>query len=166
MGSVSALPSHCRTARGPTCSVTAGLGNRVIVVDLHFHATLWGELGDDDCVNDLAEVCRVGLSAQAIIKCMQICCSNNVGQVCGLREGARQEEQTYTNTGPYIARVENKWIWSTLRAAPEWLTCACHSILGKTEQKLTDFVVVISFKLKTGPGDAFVESERLVGYQE
>lgn len=60
------------------------LRNRIVVVDLDFHATLWRELRNNDRVSNLAEDSRVGLAPKAVIKCMQVGSGDDVTKVDGL----------------------------------------------------------------------------------
>lgn len=58
--------------------------SRVVLTDLDLDATSGSELGNDDGVDDLAEVGRVSLTAQTIVERVQIRSGDNVGQMSGL----------------------------------------------------------------------------------
>lgn len=63
----------------------------------------------------------------------------------------------------YIVGIEDQCIRRPLGSTPEWLTSTCGGVLGQTEQQLADVVVVITLELQTGPDNALLEGQRLVG---
>lgn len=62
----------------------------------------------------------------------------------------------------YVVGVEGQRVGCTLRTAPEGLTGAGDGILRQAEEQLPDGVVVLLFKLQTGPDDALLEGQGLV----
>ena len=54
----------------------------VILIDLNLHPTPGCELRNDNVVCDLLEYSRIGLASQSIVEGMQVCSSNDEGEMC------------------------------------------------------------------------------------
>ena len=63
----------------------------------------------------------------------------------------------------HVIRVECQRLRSTLRSTPERLTGTCKRVLRKTEQQLTNAVVVLFLELQASPDDTLLKGQRLVG---
>ena len=63
----------------------------------------------------------------------------------------------------HVVGVECQRFRSTLRSTPERLTGTCKRVLRKTEQQLTNAVVVLFLELQASPDNTLLKGQRLVG---
>ena len=66
------------------------LRNRIVVIDLYFDTALGRKFRDNDRVRNFAEKSCIGITPQAVVKCMQICGSNDILEMDRLKRKCRQ----------------------------------------------------------------------------
>jgi hypothetical protein len=136
--------------------------NGLVFGNLDLHTTPWRKLGNHNAFSNLLVVVEIRISLEAVVEGTQVGGSNDVRNMGGLQIFTLIATSNDGEQVTYVVAIESQRFRSTLWATPERLPSAGETILGKTEEKLTDGVVVLVLELKTSPNNALLESERLV----